>query len=418
MNNFKRPFFLHGGFITSEDDISSIDNLYNNLTENIGNGYIIYSLLNELYGKTIVPNQTLLLYADIKRDIPVINEQSSCAILMLQDFIRPKEVQFDIDYDLWYNLISKIKVPLFFPSLGINSFDGIKELHKRLSPELVRILKLVSDKTELIGVRGYESQEVLHNLGIDNVHVIGCPSFFKNGPDRFITKKENLDLNNVVFSSDYNLEIIKNRPVVIQGNNKELWDVMCFDKSIKNIQPYNMDILLNSKPVMFSDNRSWEEYLSKFDFCLGTRLHGAIVALNSGTPAVCVNIDARAMELCSYLKIPCFPEYLHEKNIQKIYDACDFTEMNSNYNKLYENFVNYLEKSGLKNAVGGGAILSSLPEFRSPNIKCELSIANKRRLFIEKLKLNLLSKTKTKTHRIFRVLGFKITVKRKKKGKN
>lgn len=417
MCGYKHPCFLHGGIVTSEREINSIDSLYNNLTENIGNGYILYSLLIELFGKTVMPYQVLLSKPDVQNNLKVINEKCSCAVLLLQDFIRPREIQFDIDYDAWYELLSKIEVPLFFPSLGINSFDEINDLDKRLSPELVKILKVAADKTELIGVRGYETQEVLHKLGIDNVRVIGCPSFFKNGPDRFIEKKDKIDLNNVIFTSEFNIDIIKNRHVVIQGNNKELWEVLCFDKSIKDIQPYNLEVLLNSKPVMFSNNQSWETYLSKFDFCAGVRLHGAIVALNSGTPAVCVHNDARTKELCSYLKIPYFPEYLYESDIQKIYDACDYTEMNKNYNKLYYNFEDFLVKSGLRNTVGGGAIPSLLQEFHSPDIKCELSPANKRILFFEKLKLNILSKKKTKTHRIFRILGFKIAVKRKKRSK-
>lgn len=231
----KSPFFLHGGVICDSKELSNIDSLYDNLTENMGNGYIIYCLLNELFGKTIKPNQNLLLYPNIGKDLDNINNNSSCAILLLQDFIRPKETQFNIDYDLWYNLLSKIKVPLFFPSVGINSFDGLKDLHKRLSPELVKILKYVSYNTELIGCRGYETQEVLHNLGIDNVRVIGCPTYFKNGRNRIIEKKENIDLNKVVFSSEHNLEIIKNHNVVIQGNNKPLWDVLCFNKSILSL---------------------------------------------------------------------------------------------------------------------------------------------------------------------------------------
>lgn len=48
MCGYRHPCFLHGGIVTSEREINSIDSLYNNLTENIGNGYILYSLLIEL----------------------------------------------------------------------------------------------------------------------------------------------------------------------------------------------------------------------------------------------------------------------------------------------------------------------------------------------------------------------------------
>ncbi len=405
MNDFKPPFFLHGGIITDDSEIKDIDSLFDNLTENFGNSYIIYSLLHELCGKMIKPNQNLLLYPDIEKDTKIINEESSCAILLLQDFIRPAEQQFKIDYEKWYELLSKINVPLFFPSLGINSCDGIKNLHKRLSPEVVKILKLVADKTELIGVRGYVTQEVLHNLGIDNVRVIGCPSFFKNGRNRFVDKKQKIDMNKVVYSAEYNFDLIKGHDVVIQGNNKELWNVLCFDKSVYDISDYNYKILKYAKPVVFSDCQSWEEYLSKFDFCLGVRLHGSIVALNSGVPAVCTNPDARAEELCSYLHIPYHPEFLNESNIQKIYDNCDWSDMNKNYNKLYDNFIDYLDKSGLMSAVRGGGNLAAVPEFRSPNIKCGLSLKNK-------ILLNdFISIRKTSSHLILKLARLKFSKK-------
>ena len=146
MCGYRHPCFLHGGIVTSEREINSIDSLYNNLTENIGNGYILYSLLIELFGKTVMPYQVLLSKPDVQNNLKVINEKCSCAVLLLQDFIRPREIQFDIDYDAWYELLSKIEVPLFFPSLGINSFDEINDLDKRLSPELVKILKVAADK--------------------------------------------------------------------------------------------------------------------------------------------------------------------------------------------------------------------------------------------------------------------------------
>lgn len=363
-SDVKPPFFMHGGIITSNEQIDCIDSLYENLTHNFGNSYIIYCLTHELYGKMIKPNQNLLLYPNIEKDLKTINEDSSCAFLLLQDFIRPVEHQFEIDYETCYNLLDKVKVPLFFPSLGINSFDGIKDLHKRLSPELVRILKLVSDKTELIGVRGYATQEVLHNLGIDNVRVIGCPTFFKNGRNRIVNRKEKLDLKKVIFSSEHNLKAIKGHDVVIQGNNKELWDVLCFDAPANNVSSTNYKILKNSRPVMFSDCQSWEEYLSNFDFCLGARLHGTIAAINSGVPAVCTNPDARATEMCSYLHIPHRPEYfMKEEKIQEIYDNCDWSDMNKNYNKLYNNFIDYLDKSGINKVVGGGAIYALFNRF-------------------------------------------------------
>lgn len=45
MCGYKHPCFLHGGIVTSEREINSIDSLYNNLTENIGKWvYTLFSI--------------------------------------------------------------------------------------------------------------------------------------------------------------------------------------------------------------------------------------------------------------------------------------------------------------------------------------------------------------------------------------
>jgi hypothetical protein len=49
---------------------------------------------------------------------------------------------------------------------------------------------------------------------------------------------------------------------------------------------------------------SWRSFLLKFSCAINTRIHGTIVALQAGVPALCVCHDTRTRELAIALKLP------------------------------------------------------------------------------------------------------------------
>jgi hypothetical protein len=55
---------------------------------------------------------------------------------------------------------------------------------------------------------------------------------------------------------------------------------------------------------VFTDVRSWMFELSRYDFLVGTRFHGAMLALQAGTPAGCISPDSRVLEMCETMKLP------------------------------------------------------------------------------------------------------------------
>ena len=55
---------------------------------------------------------------------------------------------------------------------------------------------------------------------------------------------------------------------------------------------------------VFFDVESWIEYMRRFDFVVGLRIHGIMVALQAGVPALCIVHDSRTLELCQTMKVP------------------------------------------------------------------------------------------------------------------
>jgi hypothetical protein len=61
----------------------------------------------------------------------------------------------------------------------------------------------------------------------------------------------------------------------------------------------------------FYDARSWMDFLRRFDFVVGTRFHGAMLAIQAGVPAACIVHDSRTAEMCQTMGIP----YRHHTEI-------------------------------------------------------------------------------------------------------
>lgn len=55
---------------------------------------------------------------------------------------------------------------------------------------------------------------------------------------------------------------------------------------------------------VFFDVPGWMEHYRHFDMVVGTRIHGVMLALQAGTPAMCIAHDSRTLELCQTMLVP------------------------------------------------------------------------------------------------------------------
>ena len=98
------------------------------------------------------------------------------------------------DFTATCDWLEKIKIPVTLVGLGAQ-YDlkelRLKEYIDTLNPSLLRLFKVISAKTHSISVRGFVTQDLLHQAGVNNVNVTGCPTWFKNGSkQKDIVKKE------------------------------------------------------------------------------------------------------------------------------------------------------------------------------------------------------------------------------------
>ena len=350
INKKFNPFFINSTIVINDNDIKNIETFRKSIYYNIGNSYITYSIMKLICGGVYdaprINNMHYFNY-DNGKLIDFINNEISHVIFILEDYIRAYTLEFP---EHLLEFLKKIKKPIIVMSLGSNNivngqFDN--DFVSKLSKEKIFFLKELSNLTESLGVRGYRTVETLNKLGIYNCEAVGCPSYFVKGANRIVEKKPydtfKLALGGTLFNTN-----IDNVSYILQ-DELELIEILYFDKKQLSYNfHYNIDYisLYQKRYVAFSNCNEWENYLKDFTMYLGTRMHGAIVSLNAGIPAIVMNQDSRAEEMCELFKIPYMPNLLKKSliNAKFLYDIIDLGAMNKNYNELYNNFINWLKK--------------------------------------------------------------------------
>lgn len=113
--------------------------------------------------------------------------------------------------------------------------------------------------------------------------------------------------------------------------------------------------------MVFGAVPPWMEYLRTCDLVMGTRIHGTILALQSGTPALCIALDARHRELCETMLVP-WVWWEDVKDGITVADAVellkdvDWYEFDRNRKKLAREYITFLTNNGLKASAAVAAI--------------------------------------------------------------
>lgn len=330
---------------------------------NIGDVYIAHAFLKTLFGRPLqVDHISRALDPEIDdQRADEINSRYSHFIFSLRDAIR--EDFSVLPFDRLANELEKITIPVVPLSLGANSFNGYDlSMAERLSAGQKRFFAMLAEKSKVVGVRGHYTAEILNRLGIKNVKVIGCPSYFENGPSRIVHKKP-WDADKIVTSGTFFNTALPRTSHLLQD---ELYfiNLLYLGKTLPltsniTLQPFDLDEIPTSFQLLakamggrlefFSNMNRWAEFFKSNSHCLtiGTRLHSGILSINSGVPAIVTNPDARARETCEYLRIPYDPTIHSRSNIREIFENLDLSLMNNAYPALYKEFVDFLNAVGL-----------------------------------------------------------------------
>ena len=275
-----------------------------------------------------------------------------------------------------------IKSPMIAIGLGAQADD--KHKMPQVPSDVIEWLKIIINNAPSnypnISVRGSFTQEVLNNLGFENKSIVlGCPSLFINDatnlgsiiernmkiwpPKRIAVscgqplkpKYEKIEAALAKLVNQYNGAYIVQHPLTMiqlaKGEFSQV-DKNIIEKTNKVLVPnLNQDEFFDwckKHMRVFFDIDAWMEYLRGFDFVFGTRIHGTMIALQAGVPAVCLTHDSRTKEMCETMKIPHID--MHQLDLENLsledilkqfsFDPREFDENRKSLARKYVHFLN------------------------------------------------------------------------------
>lgn len=218
-----------------------------------------------------------------------------------------------------------------------------------------------------ISVRGHFTKQVIERLGFgDYVEVLGCPSLFLNPSKKLgkiierntkgqLTKfsacagsplggkkYENLEakLANIITraSGSYVVQHPLHFVQLGMGQFGHMPDnlVTRYHKALKpELTIHQFKKWCRRHLQVFFNLDAWIDHMQSHDIMVGTRIHGTMLALQAGIPAVCLIHDTRTEEMCKIMKIPYI--FIDQLDLANIEDAVREKVISYNWHEFDEN---------------------------------------------------------------------------------
>jgi hypothetical protein len=298
-------------------------------------------------------------------------------------FIRGSNyIHAKMDWEKAEEILSRLRIPILAFGVGAQApVNGKLEL----SSSGRRIWQIISDHSTTLGVRGAYTAEVLWDIGVRNVRIVGCPTAFRsNDPSLRIDLPPLESIRTVGFtvrrevSKEYSpniaqylarhRDIIKAMAVrfdiclMTQGEieekkltwgtseqKEEAWNSLkgnslCarwfFDKRIEE---------LYRAKLFYSDAvADYEALVRRMNLVLGFRLHGNLMALANGVPSIYFVYDSRTAEFSDTFAIPSYDVYAEKEFVLENYwEQSQFERFNRAYYMRYRDMRDFLDENGI-----------------------------------------------------------------------
>lgn len=277
------------------------------------------------------------------------------------------------------DILEKLTIPVSVVGVGAQaSLRGSVRGADQVNPAVQRFVRAALTRSPSMGVRGEFTERYLRDLGFrgDEIDVIGCPSMFMYGPDLAVNQRaaalrpdSRIALNISPYvkamgpiSLDHaarypNLDYIAQDHLTLNLLLRGSYPTEAAGATTATDVPVTLDHpLIRQDRVRFClDPRTWTEHLAGYDFSFGTRIHGNIVAVLAGTPALVLAHDSRTLELADYHQIPSRTlADPGEIDAAAMYAEADWTPLNRGHASRWQTFAGFLARHGLTHVYDEG----------------------------------------------------------------
>ena len=262
-----------------------------------------------------------------------IRERCDKIVFPCANFINP-----DTDFDNLANYLISLKLPVVALGLGAQSIDyNTDSIPLKKGTE--KLIRFLAESSEVIGVRGEYTGKILDSMGIHNHLVTGCPSnlitptkeleeSFKhklgqpieritvNGHNPWAQDEKVKQIESLLFKlavenrGDYLAQ--SHDPLLRLASGHRFCDHQQWESDLKSLyHASGLDIGIPSfsefvRKRFYFDIQvpAWLNRSSFYDFSIGLRLHGNMVAFQAGTPTMWITHDSRTSELVDFMQLP------------------------------------------------------------------------------------------------------------------
>ena len=350
-----------------EKDIGTLKRLATNNTGNMAFAYAIATQLG-------VDSDPLGWGADPA----AVRDEYDIIVVMAANQIQPLGRNFEALGRL-NHLLEKSNLPIVVIGLGSQAPHGARI--EEMDPYSGRMLEILRDRNAHLSIRGNFTAEILEANGISNYVLTGCPSNFINRRHDLGTYLERSfralsDVDQLVINCDVRpgLRDVVPHLVRLLESGRGAWVTQVYPEiafvrgdrspSVMKVihrwgsimkpgaDPSQVEKFLLDHCHYFVDIEQWMEFLVRFNLSTGTRLHGNMLAWQSGVPAVWIPHDERTAELAQIMCLPTMDrKKLHAgMTLREFIDQCHFDgeAYDARRRVLMRRYVDLLRGAGLE----------------------------------------------------------------------
>lgn len=270
--------------------------------------------------------------------------------------IKPAANLFSIEYAHFFEnntrLISQLKIPVYVIAVGAQaeSYERLELLAESIRESALPFIEAVYKSGGEFALRGHFTKALFDYYGYQSAVVTGCPSLYQLGP--FVIEKRKLDSYMLMCNGDLELS-----HALLSCNKGKYFDQSLFfdefgtekKQSIRSYLNhygyYGTDFLLSGRAQLIPDIPYWMKYIHSggYNFSFGTKIHGSIMALLSGVPALVCPPDVRVREMCEFFSIPTIEkEKARNCDIEDLYNIADYSSFNKELPQKWEKYGEFL----------------------------------------------------------------------------
>ncbi|WND03186.1 polysaccharide pyruvyl transferase family protein [Temperatibacter marinus] len=291
-------------------------------------------------------------------------------VMAASNLLRPNAY-----FNIYEKLLSATTLPITVMGLGAQAAEMSDEIV--LTPTTERFVKMVSERSYKIGVRGAYTASILEKLSIHNIEITGCPTLYVNRAedcDFNIPKDKPLRLalstthdNHDYRQYDQALDLYRKMfKYLLNAHSYHILQTHTIDAQLAAHATLSQNDLMATKKLygldsledadqlvslskVFYTYQQWSDFLKcHIDLAFGTRLHGNLMAITNGIPALFIAHDTRLLEICDYFSLPHLTlEELKDKPLTDalIRQNTDFTAFKTKLASQRPLFEDFLQNS-------------------------------------------------------------------------